>query len=389
MITPKEFDSIRPFEPEEIPAVAERLAKNEQFRQVIAFLYPGVPFETIIEQIKGCKDNLDFQKKFVYGIVQNLADKLTTGCDMDSSAIDNSGRYTFISNHRDIVLDSAFLSKLLVDNGFSTTCEIAIGDNLLSLPWVKDVVRLNKAFIVERALQMRQMLIASKRLSEYMHFSINEKKENIWIAQRQGRAKDSNDRTQEAILKMMVMGGEGSAIERLTALHLVPLAISYEYDPCDFLKAREMQLKRDNPDWKKSAEDDVISMKTGILGYKGNVHYQCAACIDDYIKQAESLPKGEQFAAIAHKIDLNIWANYKLHKTNYIALDIKNGNENNLGKEYSAEDKAEFNAYIDSRIAKITDVPNKDEAFMRSCILTMYAYPALNKLSKGEATFDN
>ena len=281
MKIPQEFDTIRPWEPEELPEVFDRLLSNDQFKQVLAYLYPKVPLEMIAQKLKACKTNLEFQKAFCYDFVHGILKKAATGCEMDCTAIDNTRNYSFISNHRDIVLDSAILDVMLIDNGFKTTCEIAIGDNLLSLPWVKDLVRVNKAFIVERALSMRQMLVSSKRLSDYMHFAIKEKNENIWIAQREGRAKDSNDRTQKSILQMMSMGGEGSIIERLKQLHLVPLSISYEYDPCDFLKAKEFQQKRDNADWKKGPMDDLVSMQTGIFGYKGHVHYHAAPCLDE------------------------------------------------------------------------------------------------------------
>ena len=209
MKIPEQFDPIRPFEPDELPDVFDRLLHNEQFSSVLAYLYPDVPKEALAAKMHACKDNLDFQKTFCYGFLVQLLARISKGCDIDIASLDTDSRYTFISNHRDIVLDSALLDKLLIDAGFNTTCEIAIGDNLLKLPWVKDLVRVNKSFIVERALSMREMLMASKRLSEYMHFVIAEKNDNIWIAQREGRAKDSNDRTQEAILKMMVMGGEG------------------------------------------------------------------------------------------------------------------------------------------------------------------------------------
>ena len=228
MKIPQEFDTIRPWEPEDLPEVFDRLLANDQFKQVLAYLYPQVPLEMIAQKLKACKTNLDFQLAFAYDFVHGILKKATTGCEMDCSSLDNTRNYTFISNHRDIVLDSAILDVMLIENKFKTTCEIAIGDNLLSLPWVKDLVRVNKAFIVERALSMRQMLMSSKRLSDYMHFAIKEKNENIWIAQREGRAKDSNDRTQKSILQMMSMGGEGSIIERLKQLHLVPLSISYE-----------------------------------------------------------------------------------------------------------------------------------------------------------------
>ena len=377
---PEKFNDIRPFEPEELPEVFDRLIADKQFCSVLSYLYPGVPVEAIAAKMKGCKDNLAFQKAFCYQFLHGLLKKASLGCDADFSAIDLDVRYTFISNHRDIVLDSALLDVLLIDAGCSTTCEIAIGDNLLSLPWVKDLVRVNKSFIVQRSLSMREMLVASKTLSEYMHYAIACKNENIWIAQREGRAKDSDDRTQEALLKMMAMGGEGSAIDRLVALHLVPLAISYEFDPCDYLKAQEFQLKRDVPGWKKSAHDDVVSMQTGIMGFKGHIHYHCAPCIDQWLLSLPAdTPKTDLFRIIAEHIDKEIHANYRLFPANYVALDMLHGTDR-YASEYSADDKARFEKYLEGQMAKVT-LENKDEAFIRESMLKMYANPAINQLA--------
>ena len=379
MKIPEQFDPIRPFEPDELPDVFDRLLQNEQFSSVLAYFYPDVPKEALAAKMHACKDNLDFQKTFCYGFLVQLLARLSKGCDIDIASLDTDSRYTFISNHRDIVLDSALLDKLLIDAGFNTTCEIAIGDNLLKLPWVKDLVRVNKSFIVERALSMREMLMASKRLSEYMHFVIAEKNDNIWIAQREGRAKDSNDRTQEAILKMMVMGGEGSIIDRLKQLHLVPLAISYEYDPCDYLKAAELQARRDNPCWQKGPMDDVTSMQTGIMGYKGYIHYQCADCIDSYLDTIPAgTPKTELFRLIADHIDRQIFAGYRLYPNNYVALDLLHGDSAHAD-HYTAEDKAQFEAYLKGQLDKI-EMEGKDDAYLREQMLKMYANPAINQM---------
>ena len=379
MKIPEQFDPIRPFEPDELPDVFDRLLQNEQFSSVLAYLYPDVPKEALAAKMHACKDNLDFQKTFCYGFLVQLLARLSKGCDIDIASLDTDSRYTFISNHPDIVLDSALLDKLLIDAGFNTTCEIAIGDNLLKLPWVKDLVRVNKSFIVERALSMREMLMASKRLSEYMHFVIAEKNDNIWIAQREGRAKDSNDRTQEAILKMMVMGGEGSIIDRLKQLHLVPLAISYEYDPCDYLKAAELQARRDNPSWQKGPMDDVTSMQTGIMGYKGYIHYQCADCIDSYLDTIPAdTPKTELFRLIADHIDRQIFAGYRLYPNNYVALDLLHGDSAHAD-HYTAEDKAQFEAYLKGQLDKI-EMEGKDDAYLRDQMLKMYANPAINQM---------
>lgn len=379
MKIPEQFDPIRPFEPDELPDVFDRLLQNEQFCSVLAYLYPDVPKEALAAKMHACKDNLDFQKTFCYGFLVQLLARLSKGCDIDIASLDTDSRYTFISNHRDIVLDSALLDKLLIDAGFNTTCEIAIGDNLLKLPWVKDLVRVNKSFIVERALSMREMLMASKRLSEYMHFVIAEKNDNVWIAQREGRAKDSNDRTQEAILKMMVMGGEGSIIDRLKQLHLVPLAISYEYDPCDYLKAAELQARRDNPSWQKGPMDDVTSMQTGIMGYKGYIHYQCADCIDSYLDTIPAdTPKTELFRLIADHIDRQIFAGYRLYPNNYVALDLLHGDSTHAD-HYTAEDKAQFEAYLKGQLDKI-EMEGKEDAYLREQMLKMYANPAINQM---------
>ena len=380
MKIPQEFDTIRPWEPEDLPEVYERLLSNPQFKQVLAYLYPQVPFEMIAQKLKACKTNMEFQLALAYDFVHGILKKAATGCEMDCAAIDNTRNYTFISNHRDIVLDSAILDVLLVDNKFKTTCEIAIGDNLLSLPWVKDLVRVNKAFIVERALSMRQMLMSSKRLSDYMHFAIKEKNENIWIAQREGRAKDSDDRTQKSILQMMSMGGEGSIVDRLKQLHLVPLAISYEYDPCDYLKAKEYQQKRDDADWKKGPTDDLVSMQTGIFGYKGHVHYHAAPCLDECLDSLDpDMPKQDLYNKVAAHIDHEIHSNYRLYPGNYVALDLLE-NTTSHASEYTEEDKQKFMKYIEGQLAKI-DLPDKDEAYLKERILTMYANPVRNYLA--------
>lgn len=376
MTIPEEYSRIRPFLPEELPEVFERLAQNAQFRAVLAHLYPDVPVSAITSRMKKCPDSLSFQRAFCYPFLNNLAAR---GIEMDAADIDLNRRYTFISNHRDIVLDSAFLCKLLFDADCATTCEIAIGDNLLSLPWVRDLVRVNKAFIVERSLPGRQFLQASRRLASYMHYAIDVKEENVWIAQREGRAKDSNDRTQEALLKMMAMAGEGTPAERLRQLHLVPLAISYEYDPCDFLKAAEMQQRRDQPDWHKAPGDDVRSMQTGIMGFKGHVHYHCAPCLDAYLAALPPrMTKTEFFATVAAHIDAEIHKNYRLYPGNYAALDILQGSDAHA-QHYTADARRDFEAYIQSRV-QLVQIPNKDYNFLRQQLLTQYAYPAANQL---------
>ena len=363
------MDSLRPFDPEELPSAYDRLERDPQFRAVVQYLYPQVPFPVIMQQMRGCATNFDFQKTFCYTFLKRLMATASKGLDMDATAIDLKQRYTFVSNHRDIVLDSALLCVLLIDAGVDTTCEIAIGDNLLAAPWIKDLVRINKSFIVQRSLGIREMLAASRQLSEYMHYVIGTKHDNIWIAQREGRAKDSDDRTQPSILKMMAMGGEGTAVERLKQLHIVPLAISYELDPCDYLKAREFQLRRDIVGWKKTKEDDVESMRTGIMGAKGHVHYHCAPCIDEWLDTLPAdMPRTQLFDVVAAHIDHEIHSHYRLYAFNRVAADCA---------DVTDEERQAFNAYVDGQIAKV-QLPQPDMPFLRQCITTMYANPYLN-----------
>ncbi len=380
MLIPEVFKDIRPFTPEELPGEFEALLADKEFQAVIGYIYKGIPLEVISAQMKSCTNNLEVQQKLIAPIIQKLLADCSDGYDMDATALpDRNHGYTFVSNHRDIVLDSAILSLLLLQNGFPTTAEIAIGDNLLIRPWIKRLVRINKSFIVQRSLPLRQMLEASKVMSAYMHFAINEKHENIWIAQREGRAKDSDDRTQEAVLKMMAMGGEGTAAERLRALHIVPLAISYEYDPCDFLKAKEFQQKRDNPDFKKSQQDDLQNMQTGIFGKKGRIHYHAAPCINTWLDEIKDLPNAEFYKEVARRIDLDIHRGYRLYPINFVAADLLSGTDE-FATRYTTEERVAVENYFAQRIAMI-DLPEKDETFLRNCILKMYSNPLRNQLA--------
>ena len=378
----EEFDEIRPYEADEMKQAFEELLDDRQFQLVLKGFVPWLPKSLRNGMLRlaftGVKTPLDFQKRFMKPVVKYIMRKHTDGCKIIDSLIsgyDKSERYTFVSNHRDIVLDSAFLDVLLIDAGYPTTVEIGIGDNLLIYPWIKRLVRMNKAFTVRRGLSLRETLAASQLMSRYIHYAVNQKKENIWIAQREGRAKDSSDHTQDAVLKMLAMGGD------LKELNIVPLTISYEYDPCDYLKAQEFQQKRDNPAFKKSRQDDLDNMKTGIFGYKGRVVYRPAAPINTWIDELSDLPKTEWFKALAERMDREIHRGYELYPCNYIALDELNGDNANAA-HYTDADKKRFEDYLAGQMAKIK-LSDKDEAFLRERMLTMYANPVRNKLAAG------
>ena len=401
-----EFDEIRPYEAGEMKQAFEELLNDRQFNLVLKGFVPWMPKAVRRGLLRlaftGVKTPLDFQLRFMKPVVKFIIRKHTDGCQFDDAELKGfdshslqskptqtaqdttSPRYTFVSNHRDIGLDSSCLDVMLSEAGYPTTVEIGIGDNLLIYPWIKRLVRMNKAFTVRRSLTPRAMLESSQLMSRYIHHAVNTKRENIWIAQREGRAKDSDDRTQDAVLKMLAMGGEGNPADRLRDLNIVPLTISYEFDPCDYLKAQEFQQKRDNPAFKKSRQDDLDNMRTGIFGYKGRVVYRCAPPINTWIDELASLPKTEFYTALSQRIDHELHRNYELYPCNYIALDMLNANREQA-EHYSEADVAEFEQYLTAQLAKV-NLPDKDEAFLRERMLTMYANPLRNYLKTAKAT---
>ena len=410
-----EFDEIRPYEAGEMKQAFEELINDRQFSTLLKGFVPWLPKGMRNSLLRlaftGVKTPLDFQKRFMKPVVKWIIRKHTDGCTFDDGALSGNHtshfspltshfteRYTFVSNHRDIVLDSAFLDVMLVNAGYPTTVEIGIGDNLLIYPWIKRLVRMNKAFTVRRGLTAHEMMRSSQLMSNYIHYAVTEKRENIWIAQREGRAKDSDDRTQDSVLKMLAMGGSttsdssvvsgsaaatprvvsGSAADSLRELNIVPLTISYEYDPCDYLKAQEFQQKRDNPGFKKSKQDDLDNMKTGIFGYKGRVHYCCARPINTWLDELKDLPRKEYFAELSQRMDRELHHHYRLYPCNYIALDELEGTSSHAD-QYTQADVQRFEQYLQGQLAKIT-LPDKDEPFLRERMLTMYANPLRNYL---------
>ena len=382
MINPAEFDDIRPYNPEELPAVYEELIADPEFKEFLTRAFPQLPYEHICGAMRMSKTNLDFQKALVKPFLDELLKKQSKGFELSYDCKEDLADALYISNHRDIILDSAFLDVALVKE-IDNTVEIAIGDNLLIRPWIKKLVRVNRSFIVQRSLTMRELLASSKRLSSYIHYAIADKKQPVWIAQREGRAKDSNDFTAESILKMLAMYSSADPVEALKQLNIVPATLSYEYDPCDYLKAKEFQQKRDNPDHKKTPFDDLLNMQTGLLGYKGHIHFHVAKCINDELDAIDgSLTKGEKFTAIKQMIDKAIHSNYRFWAINYYYYELLTG-DTRFADKYTVEEKSQLDAYLAERIEKV-DLPNKDVEFLREKILQMYANPVINYLKATE-----
>ena len=377
------FDDIRPYNDNEVVEVIDRLLKDPDFKRKITYVFPNEGWEQFEALMRTFKTKREFQHGLIKETVYKLVRK--SNSSVESAGLENIEKgkaYTYISNHRDIILDASILSSILAYNGHETT-EIAIGDNLLLHPWIEDLVRLNKSFIVKRGVSIRQMLEVSKHLSQYIHYAINGKKESVWIAQREGRAKNSNDRTQESLLKMLAMGSDKDILDSIEELNISPVTFSYEYDPCDYLKAKEFQQKRDNPEFKKSKEDDRINMETGIFGYKGTVHFQFGKLITPALRKLDTtIGKAELITSIAALIDKEIFLNYRFYPINYISYDRLWGN-NHFRDQYTQSDLVAFDKYLQTQLDKI-DLPNKDIPFLTERILEMYAYPVKNQLSVKE-----
>lgn len=372
----EDYNDIRAFNNDDVKGALEELAKEPIFIRLVNAAFPAAQFEDLLQQANTIED---VQRLFIMvyldRILKESADTLTF------SGLENIQKdvaHLIISNHRDIVLDSALLNYILLGNGYSTT-EIAIGDNLLIFPWIKSLVRLNKSFIVKRNLPIKQMMTESQRLSGYIKHTLSEKRSSIWIAQREGRAKDSDDRTSGAVLKMLNIGQNDSFLENMTSMNITPLSIAYEYDPCDYLKAREFLLKRDNPDFVKSPEDDLLNMRTGIEGYKGRIHFHIAAPINEKLNEFEGMKtKNEQVTAAAELIDHQIHLNYKFFPCNFIAHEMLHPGKD-FSEYYTPKDKEVFENYLQGQLDKIPE-KNIDEKFLRESILTMYANPLVNHI---------
>ena len=383
MEIPQEFESMRSFEDSEVQSAIKSLLEDTRFRKtVLDGILKGIPMWAIKLYLSLFKTIDGFQRGVIYPFVlKKILRDSSNGFSHNFKKVMPKKRedYLFLSNHRDIVLDSAYLDYILLPSGKSSV-EIGIGNNLLIYPWIETLVRLNRSFVVNRSASAAELIKTSENLSSYIRFVITQKHKPVWLAQREGRAKDSDDRTQKSVLKMLTMSGEGSLKERLISLNITPLTISYEFDPCDYLKAQEFQLKRDNPEFKKSKQDDLDNMKTGMKGYKGHIHYQVSEPIDEEIAALdESVPRNQYLDQVATIIDKHIFKGYKIYPSNRIALDMLRG-DNSQSAYYTDKDKRKFEKYLEGQLKKIT-IPDPDWDYLKERILTMYANPLINQLS--------
>jgi len=374
-----DFDEIRCYNDSEVPEKLGKLVDRPEIEAFVKAAFPEIDMNALRAQIKQITTIDDFQKTVISRFVFDMLKKTCASFEVyGAEKVDRESASLFITNHRDIVFDPSLVCGALFKNNLKTA-QVAIGDNLFAYDWIEELVRLNKCFVVKRNVPVRQMLDVSKRLSAYIHYTINEKKTPVWIAQREGRSKDSKDDTQPSVVKMLALGGgTRDIIQNIRKLNVQPMTLCYEYDPCDFLKAAEFQLKRDDPEWKKSKQDDVISMSTGITTNKGRVSvvfgdrlnpiFDTYPWIDD---------RNAQVNCICSLIDKTIHSNYVLYPINYVAYDLKYDNEKYVSK-YTAEEKVKVMDYLNGQLAKVK-IPNPDNDFLWDMLLTMYSNPVVNK----------
>ncbi len=386
LIIPEHFKDIAPYTDLEFREKMAELVNEDGFEHAVRYVMPQVDYPKFVQQLLDLKSQDEFQRKTMGEFLELLAKTTTDGISIDGLENCAPGcNYTFITNHRDIVLDASFLNLCFIRNKMPLT-QVAIGNNLLIYEWISDLVKLNRSFIVKRDVQRLQALEAARQLSAYIHFSINKLHESVWIAQREGRAKDSNDITQESLIKMMSLDGGGSVKENILAVNLMPVSISYEFDPNDYLKAREFLLKRRDPDFKKSKRDDLFSMETGILKHKGHIHFRIGRCINSELMAYDG---GEDRTHVVHEacriIDRTIHSGYHIYPCNYIAYDEVNLC-NRFADHYRAADVERFDNYINAQLDKvdIDNVSAEEREYMRHMMLTMYANPLKNQLAAGE-----
>lgn len=367
------FDDIRPYNDTEVHPALERIVANPLFSNVAQYIFPGQDEDVFRQLLLSCHTKEDFQVKVMSQIVSRIlagtAKEVTfTGLEH----FEGGKRHLIVSNHRDIVLDSAIIQLILYKHNVDTT-EIAVGDNLITSSFIEDITRSNKMIKVIRSSNPREVYTTSKILSEYIRHNVANQISSVWIAQRNGRTKDGIDVTEQGLLKMFDMSGSGDFVKDFTELSIMPTSISYEYEPCDIFKAMEMYIGR-RQKYVKAEGEDLKSILTGIMQFKGNIHISFNEPLTaDEINSAAGLDKNERFKALGLAMDRKIISEYKLWKNNYIAYDILNST-NEYASMYSVEEKEAFRTYMEN---KLVDV-DADKAELEHIFLSIYANPVVS-----------
>ncbi|MCQ2065412.1 MAG: 1-acyl-sn-glycerol-3-phosphate acyltransferase [Bacteroidaceae bacterium] len=365
------FDDIRPYRDDEIPAAMQRIAADKSFPLLASFLFPEMTVEQVREKICAFRSIYDFQygamAPFNRRIIDGTISEFTLG---GAEKLDPSKNYLYVSNHRDIVLDSCILMYALYDHVHDTG-EITFGSNLMQGQLLVDIGRSNKMFRVERGGNPRDFYNSTRHLSDYIRYALTEKKQSVWIAQRNGRTKDGIDRTDQGIIKMFGLSGSGDRVRDLAELNIVPVSVSYEWEPCDVLKALELYAVRDGEKYIKKPGEDLNSILTGITQDKGRVHFQICDPITAADLQAfDQVPNVQFHRSVAALIDRRICGSYHLFPNAYIAYDMRYGTTR-FASEYSREEYSAFSACLD----RLSRYDAADQDILRDIFLGIYCNP--------------
>jgi 1-acyl-sn-glycerol-3-phosphate acyltransferase len=376
----QKFDAIRPFYETEVNEALQSVIPHPMMKALMNFTFPEMEDEVWKAQLKKTHSIRDFQCNFIYHTVQKILENSSDGLTTSGfEHLEKNNSYLFISNHRDILLDTTLLNAALFQNGHLMTAS-AIGDNLVQKSFIKTLARLNRNFLVLRGLSPREMLQSSKLLSEYMRQLLLHENRSVWIAQREGRTKDGNDETNPGVLKMIGMASdEADVMHYFKKLKIVPVSISYEYDPTDVLKMPQLLAEANNEVYVKSKNEDLNTILSGVMGQKKRIHLHIGKVLDTEIDRivADNDSSNKQIQALAQEIDDAILSNYKLWPTNFIAYDIvhKTSTYSHL---YTESEKSLFERRLEMRIG--LDNPIALEGF-----LAMYANPVANKFKYNHA----
>ena len=370
------FDDIRPYTDKEVRGKIKLLLKDRTFDEVLMHMFKVRPkVEMVKLQLRMIRNIRQLQGTLIYDLLRYIINKTSDGLTCTGlEKLDKTKPYLFISNHRDIVLDAAFLNFLIFEKGMNTT-QIAIGNNLLLYEWIEHAVRLNRSFIIKRNLAARELLQASKKVSHFIRQSITEENLSVWIAQREGRTKDGFDKTQVSVLKMLNMSNTKSFTEGFNELNIVPVSISYEIEPCGLAKMKEL-IKKERYGQLKTNKDDLKSMSMGMFNPKGRMRFSFGNPIQINFEESKTkLEQNQQAEELANLIDRQIYSNFKLWPYNYIAYDLLM-QDNQFKDKYSAEEKKKFELMIEQAMIHI-DFPITD---IQERFLKIYANPVINKL---------
>ncbi|MDQ0782462.1 1-acyl-sn-glycerol-3-phosphate acyltransferase [Chryseobacterium sp. W4I1] len=375
------FDEIRPFYDSEVNEALRGIACDPMMTALMSFTFPDTDKQVWREQFKDIHSISDFQHQFIAHTIRQILAKSSEGLTTSGfDQLDKNTPYLFVSNHRDIVLDTSLLNLVLLEKEFIMTSS-AIGDNLVQKTFLHVLAKLNRNFLVQRGLPIREQLKSSQTMSEYIEQLLHEEKRSVWIAQREGRTKDGNDATQQGVLKMLAMAaGDLSLTDYFKTLKIVPISISYEYDPTDSLKMPQLLAQHRDEEYIKGKDEDFMTMLSGVLGQKKRIHLHAGTVLDTELDEIAATieNKNKQLQAIAQVIDNSIIQNYKLWPTKYIAYDLLHDTDT-YATQYTEQEKQLFVRRLEMRI-------DPSDAVSKEFFLAMYANPLINRM-KAEQSF--